>query len=95
LARTVAARGDPERAARLYGAVDAVLEITGANLPVMALPSFEPVRAAVHTALGEARFAAAWSAGHALPPLEVLAEAERGVISAGPGESPLDRHRDG
>jgi non-specific serine/threonine protein kinase len=84
LARAVAARGDPEWAARLYGAVDAVLEITGANLPVMALPSFEPARAAVRAVLGEARFAAAWSAGHALPPVEVLAEAEPGVISAGP-----------
>jgi non-specific serine/threonine protein kinase len=83
LARVVAARGDPEWAARLYGAVDAVLEITGA-LPVMALPSFEPVRAAVRAVLGEALFAAAWSYGHALPPVEVLAEAERGVISAGP-----------
>ncbi|MDF3053873.1 MAG: LuxR family transcriptional regulator, partial [Geminicoccaceae bacterium] len=82
-ARAVAARGDPEWAARLYGAVDAVLEITGA-LPVMALPSFEPVRAAVRAVLGEALFAAAWSYGHALPPVEVLAEAERGVISAGP-----------
>jgi non-specific serine/threonine protein kinase len=84
LARAVAARGDLEWGARLYGAVDAVLEVTGTNLPAMALPSFEPARAAVHAALGEARFAAAWSAGHALPPLEVLAETERGVISAGP-----------
>jgi DNA-binding NarL/FixJ family response regulator len=50
----------------------------------MALLSFEPARAAVRAALGEARFAATWSAGHALPPLEVLAEAEHGMISAGP-----------
>jgi predicted ATPase/transcriptional regulator with XRE-family HTH domain len=84
LARAVAARGDSEWGARLYGAVDAVLEATGANFPVMALLSFEPARAAVHAALGEARFAAAWSAGHALPPLEVLAEAEHGMISTGP-----------
>jgi non-specific serine/threonine protein kinase len=76
-ARTVAARGDPEWGARLYGAVDAVLDATGANLPLTALPSFEPARAAVRAALGEARFAAAWAAGHALPLLEILAEAER------------------
>ncbi len=82
LARAVAARGDPEWGARLYGAVDAVLEATGANLPVTALPSFEPARAAVRAALGEARFAAAWAAGHALPLSEVLAEAERGATSA-------------
>jgi predicted ATPase/DNA-binding CsgD family transcriptional regulator len=84
LARAVAARGDLEWAARLYGAVDAVLEVTGANLPVMALPSFASARAAVRAALGEARFTAAWSAGHALPPLDVLAEADRGVNSAEP-----------
>ena len=54
LARAVAARGDPEWGARLYGAVDAVLEATGANLPMTALPSFEPARAAVRAALGEA-----------------------------------------
>jgi DNA-binding NarL/FixJ family response regulator len=64
--------------------LDAVLEVTGANLTVMALLSFEPARAAVRAALGEERFVAAWSAGHALPLLEVLAEAERGMISAGP-----------
>ena len=77
LARTVSVRGNPEWGARLYGAVDAVLDATGANLPLTALPSFEPARAAVRAALGEARFAAAWAVGHALPPLEILAEAER------------------
>jgi predicted ATPase/DNA-binding CsgD family transcriptional regulator len=81
LARTVAARGDPERGARLYGAVDAVLEATGANLPMTALPSFEPARAAVRMALGEEKFAAAWVAGRALPLPEVLAAAERGADS--------------
>jgi predicted ATPase/DNA-binding CsgD family transcriptional regulator len=82
LARTVAARGDPEWGARLYGAVDAVLEATGANLPMTALPSFEPARAAVRMALGEEKFAAAWVAGRALPLSEVLAAAERGADSA-------------
>jgi predicted ATPase/DNA-binding CsgD family transcriptional regulator len=82
LARTVTARGDPEWGARLYGAVDAVLDATGANLPLTALPSFEAARAAVQTALGEARFAAAWAVGHALPLLEIQDEAERDVISA-------------
>jgi DNA-binding CsgD family transcriptional regulator len=77
LARTVSVRGNPEWGARLYGAVDAVLDATGANLPLTALPSFEPARAAVRAALGEARFAAAWAVGHALPPLEILAEVER------------------
>jgi DNA-binding CsgD family transcriptional regulator len=74
LARTLVARGDPEEGARLYGAVDAVLDATGANLPMTATPSFAPTREAVRAALGEARFAAARAAGRALPLPEVLAE---------------------
>ena len=79
LARAVAARGDPARSARLYGALDAVLEATGANLPMTALLRYEPARAAVRAALGEAEFAAAAAEGRALPLPEVLAEAERGA----------------
>jgi non-specific serine/threonine protein kinase len=82
LARAVAARGDPEWGARLYGAVDAVLEATGANLPLTALPSFEPARDAVRAALGEAGFTAARAAGRAQPLSAVLAEAERRAASA-------------
>jgi non-specific serine/threonine protein kinase len=77
LARAVAARGDLEWGARLYGTVDAVLEATDGNLPMTALPSFEPARAAVLAALGEAKFEEARAAGRALPLPEVLAEAER------------------
>jgi predicted ATPase/DNA-binding CsgD family transcriptional regulator len=82
LARAVAARGDPEWGARLYGAVDAVLEATGANLPLTALPSFEPARDAVRAALGEAGFVTARAAGRAQPLSAVLAEAERRAASA-------------
>jgi non-specific serine/threonine protein kinase len=88
LARTVAARGDPERGARLYGAVDAVLEATGGNLPITALPGFEPGRTAVRAVLGEERFAAQWAAGRNLSLPDVVVEAERGTASAfgsGPG----------
>jgi non-specific serine/threonine protein kinase len=98
LARAVAARGDPEWGARLYGMVDAVLEGTGGNLPVTALPSFEPARDAVRAALGEAGFEAARAAGLALPLQEVLAEVEREIASsfrtargerAGPSKTPF------
>ena len=82
LARAVATRGDPAWAARLYGTVDAVLEAIGGNLPIMALLSFEPGRAAVRAGLGEAEFAAAHAAGRALPLTEVLAEAERRTASS-------------
>jgi non-specific serine/threonine protein kinase len=77
LARAVAARGDLEWSARLYGAVDAVLETTGANLPMTALPSFQPSQAAVREALGEPSFVANQALGRALPLRQVLAEAER------------------
>jgi predicted ATPase/DNA-binding CsgD family transcriptional regulator len=82
LARAVAARGDPEWGAHLYGMADAVLETTDGNLPVTALPSFAPARDAVRAALGEPEFATAWAAGRAVPLTEVLAEAERRAASA-------------
>jgi predicted ATPase/DNA-binding CsgD family transcriptional regulator len=81
LARTVAARGDLEWSARLYGAVDALLETTGANLPMTALPSFAPAREALRATLGEDAFAAAWADGHALQPAEILANAEREAVA--------------
>ena len=82
LARAVAARGDAARGARLYGAVDAVLEATGANLPMTALLDYERARAVVRAGLGEAAFAAARAEGRALPLPEVVAEAERGAAQA-------------
>jgi DNA-binding CsgD family transcriptional regulator len=82
LARAVAARGDLEWGARLYGTVDAVLEATGGNLPMTALPSFEAARAAVRAALGNDKFEAARAAGRALPLPDVLAEVDRGAASS-------------
>jgi len=73
LARTLAARGDPEEGARLHGAVDAVLDATGANLPMTAILSFATARQAVRAALGEERFTVAHAEGRALPIVEVLA----------------------
>ena len=67
---------------RNQGTVDAVLEAIGGNLPIMALLSFEPGRAAVRAGLGEAEFAAAHAAGRALPLTVVLAEAERRTASS-------------
>jgi non-specific serine/threonine protein kinase len=84
LARAVAARGNLEWAARLYGTVDMVLEATGANLPITAVMGFESARAAVRLRLGDAAFAAAQAAGRAQPLLEVLAEAEQANSSAMP-----------
>jgi non-specific serine/threonine protein kinase len=74
LARTFAIRGDVEASAHLYGAVDAVLEATGANLPMTALLNFAAAREAVRTSLGDVQFAAAHGAGRALSRAELLAE---------------------
>jgi len=89
LARAVAARGNLEWAARLYGTVDAVLEATGANLPITAVIGFEAARTAVRLRLGDAAFAAARAAGRALPLLEVVAEADWATSSDIP--APEDR----
>jgi DNA-binding CsgD family transcriptional regulator len=79
LASVAAADGQPERAVRLLGAADAVLEALG--LPVSY--NHEQQRrtlAAGRAALSEAAFAAAWAAGRALTPEQVLAEAS--VVAA-------------
>jgi non-specific serine/threonine protein kinase len=62
--------------------VDAVLEATDGNLPMTALPSFEPARTAVRAALGDAEFEAARAAGRALPLPDVLVEAERDAATS-------------
>jgi predicted ATPase/DNA-binding CsgD family transcriptional regulator len=81
LARVALATGQPDAAARLLGAADAVREATGvprsaAYFRRLYEPSLERARAE----LGEQRFDAAWQAGHTLTPEEapsVLEPAER------------------
>jgi hypothetical protein len=68
-----AGRGDPERAARLYGASAALRERhVLAPLPSEAAAK-EAGLAAARAALGEPGFAAAWEEGHALTPEQAVA----------------------
>jgi non-specific serine/threonine protein kinase len=63
------------RATRLAGAAAALREAIGAPLPPVDRPAFETVMQQARSALGEAPFAAAWTAGRALTPDEAVAEA--------------------
>jgi tetratricopeptide (TPR) repeat protein len=66
LAGVAAAQGQAERAARLFGAAEAVREAIGAPAPVPERVDYEGSKVAVRAALGEEAFAAAWAAGRAL-----------------------------
>ena len=65
---------DGERAARLLGAAAALREGTGTPRPPIECTEFDRRLDAVRSALGEARFAAAWSAGRAMSAQQALAE---------------------
>jgi predicted ATPase/DNA-binding CsgD family transcriptional regulator len=81
-ARIVAARGDPERGARLCGAVNALLDATGAILTPTGQASYEGTLTAARAALGDAAVEAALTAGRAIQPQEVLAEIDRDLAQA-------------
>jgi tetratricopeptide (TPR) repeat protein len=71
LGRVSVGEGRPDRGARLFGAVEALCERTGAQIR-----DSEPQRRAVaeaHRALGEPAFAAAWAEGRALRQDEAIA----------------------
>ncbi|HZS89438.1 MAG TPA: hypothetical protein VFE42_18350, partial [Chloroflexota bacterium] len=76
LARVAAARGEPERVARLAGMAAAVRAALGAPLRAPAREEHEGRIAEARARLGEARFAAAWAAGQVLSLEQVLAEVD-------------------
>jgi predicted ATPase/class 3 adenylate cyclase/Tfp pilus assembly protein PilF len=67
VAHVAGAEGDAERAARLFGAAEALREALGAPLPPVERAHYDRSIAAVRAALGEKAFAAAWTAGRAMP----------------------------
>ena len=67
--------GQPERAARLFGAADVLRESVGVPLPANERADHERYVDAVRAALGDESFAAAWDAGRALRLDEAIAEA--------------------
>jgi hypothetical protein len=64
----------PTRAARLFGAAEALREEAEIPLPAVDRAGYEECIAAARRALGDGRFAAAWAAGRALPPYQAAAE---------------------
>jgi non-specific serine/threonine protein kinase len=70
-----AATGQMERAARLFGAADALREEIAMPLMPSESAALEPVRHELREALGADGFAAAWAGGRALAREEAVAEA--------------------
>jgi predicted ATPase/DNA-binding SARP family transcriptional activator len=67
----------PERAARLLGASEAMLEAFGSGLDVPDQALYDRTVAALRAQLSEEHFAAAWATGRALPLKAAIAEAMR------------------
>jgi non-specific serine/threonine protein kinase len=75
LAQTAGGGGHPERAARLFGAVEAMLAPIGERPPAHDLVDADRQIAAARAALGGEAFAAAWRAGGTLTQEQAIAEA--------------------
>jgi tetratricopeptide (TPR) repeat protein len=75
LAAVAVAQGQPERAARLFGAAEGLREALGAPLPPVDRAEHDRSVAAVRTALGEEAFTAAWAEGRAMSLDEAVAYA--------------------
>ena len=73
LARSAAARDQNGRAARLCGAAEGLSESIGAPLPHFARDPMEADMSRVRQALGDERFAAAWTEGRRMSPDAVVA----------------------
>jgi non-specific serine/threonine protein kinase len=90
LAAIAAEIGQAQSAARLLGAVDELLDRTGARLLPFDVPAYERAEAAARTLLGAEAFVAAARGGHDLARTDWLAEADAVVIAVdgearGPG----------
>jgi predicted ATPase/class 3 adenylate cyclase len=67
------ARGEPLRAARLWGAADALREVTGYTMSVREAGVYEPYMSAARSELGETAFRAAWDEGRAMTEEQAIA----------------------
>jgi len=70
-----AGQGQPDRAARLLGAAEALRKAIGAPLPPVERPDYERTVAAARAQFDAATFATAWAEGQALTLEQVIAEA--------------------
>src|SRR5262249_35860897 len=76
LAGLAEVRKQPERAARLFGAAEALRESGGRPLPPVYRADYDKAVAAARAQLDPASWAAAWAAGRALPLEQAIAEAQ-------------------
>jgi non-specific serine/threonine protein kinase len=84
------ARGQPARAARLFGAAEALRERTGAAPHVPWRQEHERRVTAAWAALDETAFSAAWAEGRALPLDRVIADLDTDEVPAtGPAAPPV------
>jgi predicted ATPase/DNA-binding NarL/FixJ family response regulator len=74
LAAAATVRREWERAARLFGAVEALTEASGIAMRLADRAASERLLATVRAHLNEATFAATWAAGKTLPPEAALAD---------------------
>ena len=78
LSGVAASQGHPERAARLMGAAEALLETIGARLDPADFVEYTRKVSDVRDLLGTAAFSAAWSAGRAMPVEQAIASSSNG-----------------
>jgi hypothetical protein len=86
LGRVAVITDEPESAARLFGAADALREAIGTPLPAADHAPHERSVGAVRARLGEDAFAAAWADGRATAPEQAVAYALQVV-----GHTPFQR----
>jgi hypothetical protein len=72
-AGTIGSNGQPVRAGRLFGAVDALREAVGIPLPPVARPAYERDVAAAQGQIDAATWAAAWAEGRTMTLEQALA----------------------
>src|SRR5579884_1602142 len=75
LAALVHAQEQANRAAQLYAVAEALRAEIGCPVPAFERPGYDQEIASLRSHLGEAEFAAVWSAGSALSPEQTIAEA--------------------
>jgi predicted ATPase/Tfp pilus assembly protein PilF len=78
LAAASVTRGDWERAARMFGAAEALRDSTGNPIPAANVADYEQHVAAVREGLGEEVFADSWSSGRAMAVQQAVAYAVQG-----------------
>ena len=75
LAATASLLGQPERAARLFGAVEALREVSGIRLSPLPRADYDRAVEGIRAHLDEATFAQAWEQGRAMELSQAIAEA--------------------